>query len=303
MRWVQRIEYNVEEYFRMTSIYQALAKLEMEQKAGALCTVIGSHGSTPRHTGSKMLVYADGSIFGTVGGGELENRVIQEAVQAINEGLPRRVSYSMVDPQRGDPGICGGQVEVYVEPILPRPLLVVIGGGHVGKAVLHLAHWLGFSTAVSDDRPEFCNEQALPEADFYFPVEMSEIPNQLSITPWTYLVLTTRGASVDAEGLPALLETPAAYIGVIGSHRRWLTTCNLLKEKGILSEKIARVKSPIGLELNAETPEEIAVSILAEIIQLRRGGGRVLPGSGRPMSLDSPLVKSANTVGKELKED
>ena len=118
-----------------------------------LCTVIGSHGSTPRHTGSKMLVYADGSIFGTVGGGELENRVIQEAVQAIADGLPRRVSYSMVDPQRGDPGICGGQVEVYVEPILPKPLLVVIGAGHVGKAVLHLAHWLGFLTAVSDDRP------------------------------------------------------------------------------------------------------------------------------------------------------
>jgi xanthine dehydrogenase accessory factor len=197
----------------------------------------------------------------------------------------------MVDPQRGDPGVCGGQVEVYVEPIYPKPVLVVIGGGHVGKAVLHLAHWLGFLTAVSDDRPGFCNEQVLPEADYYLPVEMSEIPHQIAVTPWTYLVLTTRGANVDAEGLPALLKTPAAYIGVIGSRRRWATTTKLLREKGILEEEIARVKSPIGLELNAETPEEIAVSILAEIIQLRRAGNGV--GSGQPMSQEAAAQSTA----------
>ncbi len=256
----------------MSSIYQALAKLEAEQGAGALCTLISTHGSTPRHSGSKMLVYSDGSILGTIGGGELENRVILEAMQAMKDGLPRRLSYSMVEPQRGDPGVCGGQVEVYVEPVLPRPVLVVIGGGHVGKAVVHLAHWLGFVTVVCDDRPEFCNPGVLPEADQFFSVKMAEFPGQFVITPWTYLVLTTRGASVDADGLPALLDTPAAYIGVIGSRRRWAETCKLLKAQGIPDEKIARVKSPIGLELNAETPEEIAISILAEIIQLRRGG-------------------------------
>ena len=103
-----------------------------------------------------MVVYADGSIVGTVGGGELENRVIAEALQAMEDGKARLLEYNMTDPERGDPGVCGGQVEVFVEPLRPKPVLVVIGSGHVGKAVAHLAHWLGFWIVVNDDRPEFC---------------------------------------------------------------------------------------------------------------------------------------------------
>ncbi len=262
------------------SIYQAIAALEAQQKAGALCIVIASRGSTPRHSGSKMLVHPDGSILGTVGGGELETRVIREALEAIADGQPRRLEYSMVDPNRGDPGVCGGQVEVYVEPILPKPMLVVIGAGHVGKAVIRLAHWLGFYTAVSDDRQEFCTPEVVPDADVYCAVAMPELPQHLTITPWTYLVLTTRGASLDVAGLPALLATPAPYIGVIGSRRRWATTRRLLIEQGVSEAKIDRIRSPIGLELNAETPQEIAISILAEIIQFRRGG------HGQSMSAD-----------------
>ena len=113
-----------------------------------MCTIDPQQGSTPRHTGSKMLVYPDGSIIGTVGGGEMENRVIAEARQAILDGKPRLLEYQMADPKRGDPGVCGGQVEVFVEPIQPKPILVVIGAGHVGKAVAHLAHWLGFWVVV-----------------------------------------------------------------------------------------------------------------------------------------------------------
>ncbi len=253
------------------SLYQALAKLEKENGAGALCTIIRSNGSVPRHTGSKMLVLTDGSITGTVGGGELENRVRVEALQAIVDGRPRLLEYNMSDPARGDPGVCGGQVEIFVEPMLPKPTLVIIGAGHVGKAVAHLAHWLGFRVVVTDDRPDFCTEQVVPEADIYLPLEMAELPQALEITPWTYLVLTTRGSNVDVEGLPALLETPAAYIGVIGSQRRWATARKEISAKGVSSEKLDRVHSPIGLELNAETPEEIAVSIMAEIIMLRQG--------------------------------
>lgn len=259
------------------SLYQALVNLEANNQAGALCTIIQSQGSTPRHTGSKMLVYPDGRISGTVGGGELENRVIREAQSAILDGKPRRLEYNMSDPTRGDPGVCGGQVEVFVEPIQPKPTLVVIGSGHVGKAVAHLAHWLGFRVVVNDDRPEFCTSEAVPEADIYIPTTMQELPQQVEITPWTYLVLTTRGTLVDIAGLPALLETSAAYIGVIGSKRRWESTRQKLLENGIAEEKIRRVRSPMGLELNAETPEEIAVSILAEIIMLRQGGdGQVM---------------------------
>lgn len=259
------------------SLFQALADLESNNRAGALCTIISSQGSTPRHTGSKMLVFPDGKILGTVGGGELENRVIREAQAAILDGKPRRLAYSMADPERGDPGVCGGQVEVYVEPIQPKPTLVVIGSGHVGKAVAHLSHWLGFRVVVNDDRPDFCTPEAVPEADLYIATPMQELPQQLDITPWTYLVLTTRGTLVDIAGLPALLDSPAAYIGLIGSRRRWESTRQKLLENGVGEEKLNRVRSPIGLELNAETPEEIAVSILAEIIMLRQGGdGQVM---------------------------
>ena len=260
------------------SIYQALAELDERNEAGALCTIVRSRGSTPRRSGSKMLVYTDGKTMGSVGGGELENRVINEARQAIVDGRSRYLEYDMTDPSRGDPGVCGGHMEVFVEAIQPDPTVVVIGVGHIGKTVAHLAHWLGFRVVVSDDRPEFCTSDAVPEADEFQLVGMAELPSQLEITPRTYLILTTRGTDVDVEGLPALLGTPAAYIGVIGSRRRWATARKALLAKGIPEEAIARVRSPIGLELNAETPEEIAVSIMAEIIMLRRGG------DGREMS-------------------
>ena len=198
---------------------------------------------------------------------------------AISDGEPRTLKYTLSDPSRGDPGVCGGTVEVFVEPILPAPMIVIIGGGHVGKAVVHLAKWLGFKVAVSDDRAEFCNAESVPGADAYYPAPMAELPSQLSVTRQTYLVVTSRGSGVDAAGLPSLLESQAAYIGVIGSKRRWLTTVKALQEKGVAEELIAKVHSPMGLELNAETPEEIAVSIMAEILMMRdRGTGRQMKG-------------------------
>ena len=256
----------------MDSIYRAIVELEERNEAAAVCTIVRSRGSTPRHVTSKMLVRPDGSILGSIGGGEVENRVIAEARQAILDGRPRLLEYNMTDPQRGDPGICGGQVEIYVEPLQPKPTLVVIGAGHVGKAVAHLAHWLDFYVVVSDDRAEFCTPEAVPAGEAFLPVPMAELPANLKITPWTYLVLTTRGMNVDVDGLPALLDTPAAYIGLIGSKRRWESTRKKLLEQGMSEAKLGRVRSPIGLELHAETPEEIAVSILAEIIMLRKGG-------------------------------
>jgi xanthine dehydrogenase accessory factor len=254
-------------------VYREVAELESRNEPGALCILVRAQGSTPRGAASKMIVYADGSIHGTVGGGEMEGRVISEALQAMQDGRPRYLEYAMSDPGRGDPGVCGGQVEIFVEPILPKPVLVVVGCGHVGKAVAHLAHWLGFRVAVSDDRSEFCDPEAVPEADDYYPVPFKDLSAQLKITPWTYFVLTTRGVDIDVPGLPALLNSPAAYIGVIGSRRRWTTTRTKLAEAGISAELLDRVISPIGLELGAETPEEIAVSILAEIMMIRKGKG------------------------------
>ena len=254
------------------SIYQALGELEQNNESAALCTVVKSEGSTPRHVGSKMLVYPDGNFIGTIGGGDLEHRVLDEAWMAIADGQARHLHYNMSDPSRGDPGVCGGTVEVFVEPILPAPMVIVVGAGHVGKAVAHLAKWLGFRVAVSDDRAEFCTPEVVPEADAYYPVPMEKLTEHVKVTRQTYLVLTTRGSNVDAAGLGPLLETEAGYIGVIGSKRRWLETVKALKEQGVPAEKIARVHSPIGLELQAETPEEIAVSILAEILMIRNKG-------------------------------
>lgn len=176
----------------MSSIFQALAELDQTHLLAALCTVVKTSGSTPRHSTSKMLVYQDGHILGTVGGGELENRVLVEALASLKDGKARLLAYSMVDPDRGDPGVCGGQVEVFVEPILPPPMLVIIGGGHVGKAMAHLAKWLGFRVGISDDRLEFCTPEANPDADEFYPVPLAELPLHLTITPRTALVLTTR---------------------------------------------------------------------------------------------------------------
>ena len=257
-------------------IFKALTELQLNNQACALCTIIRAQGSTPRHIGSKMLVYPDGRIIGTIGGGELERRVITEAQVAIEKGNPYILEYKMTDPEQGDPGLCGGSLEIFVDPIKPKPNLVVVGAGHVGRAVAHLAHWLGFYVIVTDDRSELCTSELVPDGDEFFPIPFSEVPDNINITPWTYFVLTTRSVDVDVQGLPAVLESPAAYIGIIGSKRRWATTQQKLLETGLTEKDLERIKSPIGLDLNAETPEEIAVSILAEIILFRKGGASKL---------------------------
>ncbi|MGH2606932.1 MAG: XdhC family protein [Anaerolineales bacterium] len=254
------------------SLFTRLADLQRKGECAALATVIRARGSVPRHAGSKMIVYPDGKITGTVGGGEMENRVIEESLSAMQDGEIRILRYELNDPQGGDPGVCGGEVEVFVEPILPKPTVIVVGAGHVGQAVAHLAHWLGFRVVVSDDRAEFANPATVPEADEIVVCPLAELGARTRVDDQTYILLTTRGVPVDIAGLPALLDSPAAYLGVIGSRRRWEVTVQQLREKGIPEAKIARVTSPMGLELNAETPEEIAVSMMAEIILRRRGG-------------------------------
>lgn len=256
----------------MKTIYQALATIEKNQESAALATIVRSRGSTPRHGASKMLVYADGSSLGTVGGGELERRIHAAALESMQDGEPRLLSYNMSDPSKGDPGICGGTVEIFVEPILPDPTLLLVGAGHVGKAVAHLAKWLGFRVVIVEDRPEFCTPENIPGGDEYLPIPVDEIREHTQVNAQTYIVLATRGADVDAIALPALLNSPAPYLGAIGSKRRWAMAASLMRESGVAEEQINRVHAPIGLNLNAETPEEIALSIMAEILLSRYGG-------------------------------
>ncbi|HEY9077150.1 MAG TPA: XdhC/CoxI family protein [Anaerolineaceae bacterium] len=256
----------------MTLSYSRLAEIEQTHQAAAVCTVIQTRGSTPRHSGSKMVVFPDGKIEGSIGGGEVESRVISLAIESIHDTKPRYTSFSMIDPNSGDPGICGGTVEIYIEPLLPPPTLLIIGGGHVGKATAHLGKWLGFRVYISDDRPEICNPGQIPEADEFFIANSDEVASIVPLNTQTYVIMTTRGSDYDQKALPGILKTDAAYIGVIGSRRRWKVTYDTLVKMGIPQNQLDRIHSPLGLDLHAETPEEIAVSILAEIILLRKGG-------------------------------
>ena len=262
-------------------VYRALQIASQNGEAAALATVVETQGSIPRHAGSKMLVYADGTFVGTIGGGAMESRVIADARQAIQTQQSRMVSYSLTDMGDGDPGICGGTARIFVEPLSVAPCLVVVGGGHVGKAVAELGKWLQYRVILSDDRPEFCNPEYLPGLEDYVVCPPSEVTQHVTLDANCYVAAVTRGLPVDLDLIPALLESDAAYIGLIGSRRRWQLTANAIREQGnITGDQLKRIHAPIGLELEAETPKEIALSIMAEIVMLRRGG------TGQPMAQD-----------------
>lgn len=253
-----------------SSILKELITAQDAGEAVVLATVTKSRGSVPRHAGSKMLIYENGRFSGTVGGGEMESRVIEAAKLALVDGQARALPYKLVNPNEGDPGVCGGEMEIFIEPYLPPATVLVIGCGHVGQAVAQLAHWLGFRVAVTDDREDLASPDQIPEADVYLPGAFETAVANFTITRSTYITLVTRNVQVDRAILPLLVDTPACYIGVMGSKRRWETTRQMLVEDGLTEAQIERFHSPIGLELNAESPEEIAVSILAEIIKQRR---------------------------------
>ncbi len=236
--------------------------------AVVVATVVATERSVPRHAGSKMLVYADGRQMGSIGGGEMEARVIGAAVEVLASGTSRLVNFDLVDPAAGDPGVCGGSVAIYLEPLLPEASIVIVGCGHVGKAVADLAHWLGYRVIALDDRADLATADEVPTADHVLAGPVADNLAQVAITDRTHVVLVTRNMAVDLDAIPAALATPARSIGVMGSKRRWAQTRERLLQRGVASEQLDRVRSPIGLEIGAETPEQIAVSILAEITAL-----------------------------------
>lgn len=234
-----------------------------------LATVVRTNRSVPRRPGSKMLVYADGRTAGTVGGGEMEHRVIASAGEALADGEPRLLSYSLVDPAQGDPGVCGGEADIYLEPFMPAPTLFILGAGHVGRAVSDLGQWLGFHTVVWDDRADMADE--VEHASMALTGPIREVLDAHPVSADASIVMVTRNVKLDLDLLPALLATPARYIGLMGSARRWQTTRAALAEAGVSEDDLARIHAPIGIEIKAETPQEIAVSVLAEVIGHRRG--------------------------------
>ena len=232
-----------------------------------LTTIVGTDGSVPRHAGSKMVVHPDGTTTGTIGGGEVEALVRDEALAALKDRLPRLRRYTLNDPELGDPGICGGTMTVYLEPYMTPRTVYVIGAGHVGRSVVDLADWLGYRTVVVDDRADLVTEEAMPNAAVRFAGSVKDALDEHPADTTTAVVVVTRSHELDAQIVPILLKTPAPYIGVMGSKRRWATTRDALAESGIPGDALDRLHVPIGLSIGAETVEEIAVSIMSQVIE------------------------------------
>ena len=251
-------------------VLRALTKAVEGGSPVVVATVIETSRSVPRRPGSKMLIHTDGTTVGSVGGGEMEARVVAAAHDALVDGKPLRLRYELVDAASGDPGVCGGTVDLYLEPYMPTPTVYVIGCGHVGRAVVDLAHWLGFRVVAVDDRAELATPDTLQHADAVICGPITDALAREPIGSHTSVVLVTRNVGVDLGILPHILATDAAYVGVMGSRRRWETTRAQLIGAGVPAAQADRVSTPIGLEINAETPEEIAVSIMAEVVAYRR---------------------------------
>ena len=255
---------------------QLLRRLLETTDAGrsvVLATVVGTTRSVPRRAGAKMLVYPDRGQVGTVGGDEMEARVVDAAIEALRERRPRHMEFDLVDPAVGDAGVCGGTVNIYLEPFMPQPPLVVIGCGHVGLAVIDLGHWLGYHVTALDDRADVIDSDALEAADIVLSGPFVDTLDQIEFDDGTHVVLVTRNVAVDLEILPIVLASPVGSVGVMGSERRWATTRSKLEAMGVDAPTLDRVRSPIGLEIDAETPEEIALSILAEVVQAQPRSG------------------------------
>jgi xanthine dehydrogenase accessory factor len=232
-----------------------------------LATVVATKRSVPRHAGTKMLVYGDGSLLGTVGGGAMESRVIDEALVALRTGTAKLLQYELLAPDRGDPGVCGGEVQIYLEPYMPPHTVLVVGAGHVGRAVVDLAHWLGYRTVVTDDREDRLSDSTMPNADVMLSGSIGDVLGEYEVTADTSIVIVSRDVDIDVAAITAVADSPAGYLGVMGSTRRWKMVRNLLIENGLDEEVLDRVQVPIGSELGAETVEEIAVSIMSEVIR------------------------------------
>jgi xanthine dehydrogenase accessory factor len=252
-------------------LFKLISEAAAQGQSIALATVIRVEGSTPREVGAKMAVYADGHIAGTVGGGKMEALVIQAAVDAIAQGASQLVSFDLVDLEAGDPGICGGAIEVFIDVTVPKPTLLLVGAGHVAMPVAQLGHMCDFRVVIVDDRADMASQERFPHAAERLAGDIVDTLRAFPITPDTYIVIVTRGHALDEEALRQVIDSPAGYVGMIGSRRKVRVIFDRLRADGIDETLIGRVHSPIGLDIGSETPAEIAVSILAELIAVRSG--------------------------------
>lgn len=256
-------------------IFEEIVRMRRAAQRGALATIVHTNGSIPSFESSRMLVREDGTIAGTVGGGCVEAEVWAAAKEVIQCEQPRKMTFNLNNEAAYDAGlICGGTLEIFVEPILPQPALYLFGGGHVSTAVAQIAHAAGFRIAIADDRETFANAERFPMAsEIYASYEDAYAKIQPNAS--SYIVIVTRGHKDDMRVLAWAVNTEARYVGMIGSKRKVISVYKALEKEGYAMSQFERVHAPVGLEIGALTPEEIAVSITAELIAVRRNATNV----------------------------
>lgn len=253
-------------------VFAAVASALEHGEAAALVTIVAARGSTPQRVGAKMLVFADGRIVGTIGGGCYENDAFWKAREAITTRKPQLVHYELSDDFAEESGlICGGQMDVYIEPVEPSPELYIIGAGHVGYHLARLAHDVGFRVHVVDDREKFANRERFPTAVEVVADDISAWLARTELPPHAYAVIVTRGHTNDLEALRALAPRELRYLGLIGSRAKVARIYDALTADAMPADHLKEVHAPIGLDIGAVTPQEIAVSILAEMIAVKHG--------------------------------
>ncbi|MDN3015630.1 XdhC/CoxI family protein [Paenibacillus sp. BSR1-1] len=251
-------------------LMEKVAMLTRQNETFALAMIIESKGSTPRHVG-KMIVYRDGSIEGTVGGGLAEHYIIGESVKAIQNGQSKIVEYKL--NRHAKDGIqmsCGGTLRVFIEVYTSRPELVLCGAGHLGHALAKLADFLEIPYCIVDDRIGYCTKERFPNAtNLFVDEDIEKALLAANLNEKSYVVIVTKDG--DDIVLKTALQFPCAYVGMVASKRKVIHVFDKLKNEGVTEEQLERVHSPIGLEMGAETTQEIAISIIGEIIQVSKG--------------------------------
>jgi len=259
-------------------IYEEIVKLQRDGHKGAVATIVNVRGSIPSFKSAKMLVREDGTIAGTIGGGCVEAEVWQAAREVMASEKPRTLSFDLNQDPKYDTGlVCGGTLDIFIEPVLPAPLLYIFGAGHVGFELSRSAGRAGFDVIVIDDREAYASRERFPDARQVIAKDYDEALSGIAPGDSAYIVIVTRGHRDDMRVLRWAVQTKAKYIGMVGSKRKAITVFRELTKEGLKPELFERVHSPVGLDIGAITPEEIAVAIVAELIGIRRKAERPLP--------------------------
>ncbi|MGI8991951.1 MAG: XdhC family protein [Bryobacteraceae bacterium] len=252
-------------------VYDELIRLRRLGQKSAIATIVQVHGSIPSFESAKLLVREDGSMIGTIGGGCVEAEVWNAAREVMETEKPRHLSFNLGQDAAYDNGlICGGQLDVFVEPVIPPPRAFIFGAGHISKSLSKVAAMAGFSPSIVDNRESFANRDRFPEADEIFAEEYEDVFPKLNIVETSYIVIVTRGHRDDMRVLRWAVTTPARYIAMIGSKRKVFNVVKELEKEGIPRHAMERVFAPMGFDIGAISPEEIAISVAAEMIAVRR---------------------------------